>query len=51
MFAVQQGLNAKVELDFEKAVRSVANMSGLVLITGSFHTVGDAMLILHEKTL
>ena len=50
-FAVEQGMRASVEPDFEKAVRNAANTPGLVLITGSFHTVGDAMVVLGEKTL
>ena len=33
------------------AVDGRANMDGTVLITGSFHTVGDALVELGEKTL
>jgi dihydrofolate synthase / folylpolyglutamate synthase len=50
-FAVEKGFKASAEPDFEKAIRNAANTPGLVLITGSFHTVGDAMVILGEKTL
>ncbi|HKY97374.1 MAG TPA: hypothetical protein VJL35_05935, partial [Gemmatimonadaceae bacterium] len=50
-FAVEKGFKASAEPDFEKAIRNAANTPGLVLITGSFHTVGDAMVITGEKTL
>jgi dihydrofolate synthase/folylpolyglutamate synthase len=50
-FATEKGFTASAEPDFEKAVRSAVNKQGLVLITGSFHTVGDAMVVSGEKTL
>jgi dihydrofolate synthase/folylpolyglutamate synthase len=50
-FAVEKGFKASAEPDFKKAIRNAANTPGLVLITGSFHTVGDAMVITGEKTL
>ena len=49
-FATARGLVAAVEPDFETAVRNAAAHEGTTLITGSFHTVGDALIILGEKT-
>lgn len=49
-FARELGLDAVVEPSFEAAVRNARESAGLTLITGSFHTVGDAMQILGEKT-
>lgn len=50
-FAQSIGINAKVEEDFDATVRSASNRQGTTLITGSFHTVGDALVTLGEKTL
>jgi len=46
-FAAQQGLVAEVEPDLDKALALARKGRGTVLITGSFHTVGDAMSRLH----
>jgi len=32
-----------VEFDFERALRDARTGAGTVLVTGSFHTVGDAL--------
>lgn len=50
-FAKSLGVNASFVEDFNEAVSSASKMSGTVLITGSFHTVGDALVELGEKTL
>jgi dihydrofolate synthase/folylpolyglutamate synthase len=46
-FAAEQGLVAEVEPDLDKALTLARKGRGTVLITGSFHTVGDAMSRLH----
>ena len=43
-FAIAQGWEALVELDFDRALQRARELGETVLITGSFHTVGDAML-------
>ncbi|MGH7712420.1 MAG: bifunctional folylpolyglutamate synthase/dihydrofolate synthase [Gemmatimonadaceae bacterium] len=43
-YARQQRWNAEVEDDFERALQRARSLGGTVLITGSFHTVGDAMV-------
>jgi dihydrofolate synthase/folylpolyglutamate synthase len=42
-FAVAQGLKAELEPDMDAALLRGLKDSGTLLITGSFHTVGDAM--------
>ncbi|MGV3708539.1 MAG: bifunctional folylpolyglutamate synthase/dihydrofolate synthase [Gemmatimonas sp.] len=39
----ERGLQASMEADFDAALASVSAAGNTVLITGSFHTVGDAM--------
>ena len=51
MFAKSVNVDARFEEDFDSAIRSAAAASGTTLITGSFHTVGDALIALGEKTL
>ncbi|MFL5501221.1 MAG: bifunctional folylpolyglutamate synthase/dihydrofolate synthase [Gemmatimonadaceae bacterium] len=46
-FAEERGLVADAQPDFVSALSSAQNGIGTVLITGSFHTVGDAMSRLH----
>jgi dihydrofolate synthase/folylpolyglutamate synthase len=41
--AVEMGLSHEVKEDFDVALASVMNAGVRVLVTGSFHTVGDAM--------
>ena len=43
-FAKAQGFEADVEPDMDAALARGEKQSGTLLITGSFHTVGDAML-------
>lgn len=42
-FAEAQGWEAELEPDFERALRRAPALGRTVLVTGSFHTVGDAM--------
>ena len=50
-FARGLGLNAVIEHDFGHAVRSGAGAGGTIVITGSFHTVGDALQMLGASPL
>lgn len=51
-FARGIGMRAEIDIDFEHAVRSAGELkNGTVLVTGSFHTVGDALRVLGEDTL
>jgi dihydrofolate synthase / folylpolyglutamate synthase len=43
-FAKAQGFEADMELDMDAALARGEKQSGTLLVTGSFHTVGDAML-------
>lgn len=45
-FAQNQNISVIVEPDFTKAIEMVSRLDGLKVVTGSFHTVGDAMLLL-----
>ena len=42
-FAVAEGWAAELEPDFDTALRTAPSRGATVLVTGSFHTVGDAM--------
>jgi dihydrofolate synthase/folylpolyglutamate synthase len=42
-FAVSQGLESQLVPDLDTALRNVQNGGETVLVTGSFHTVGDVM--------
>ena len=46
-FARDQGLPGSAEPDFDAALRAAGERGATVLVTGSFHTVGDAMSRLH----
>lgn len=50
-FAESQGISASVDPDFAHAVQTAPAAAESVLVTGSFHTVGDALLTLGETTL
>lgn len=50
-FAKSKGIDAVYDSDFEAALKRPSSSGGTTLITGSFHTVGDALLALGEKTL
>ena len=43
-FATAQGFEADIEPDMDAALARGEKQSGTLLVTGSFHTVGDAML-------
>ncbi len=50
-FAREHGWSAELEHDFARALRRGASAGGTVLVTGSFHTVGDAMTNLQVSPL
>jgi dihydrofolate synthase/folylpolyglutamate synthase len=50
-YAQQRGYEAHAEPDFDAALRSAPANGGTVLVTGSFHTVGDAMARLQLSPL
>jgi dihydrofolate synthase/folylpolyglutamate synthase len=50
-FAVSQGWRATAEPDFDRALANAREGGGTTLITGSFHTVGDAMARLQVSPL
>jgi folylpolyglutamate synthase/dihydropteroate synthase len=50
MYARSKGFNARVEMNFENAIGETSTAKGTTLITGSFHTVGDALIALGEKS-
>src|SRR4029079_4985261 len=49
-FARATGRDVDVVSDFQAAIDRAASGAGSVLITGSFHTVGDAMSMLPRAT-
>jgi dihydrofolate synthase / folylpolyglutamate synthase len=51
VFAREQGWQAALEPDFARALALAPTLGGTVLVTGSFHTVGDAMLRLQLNPL
>jgi dihydrofolate synthase / folylpolyglutamate synthase len=46
-FAKEQGLDARSEPDLDAALATARKTRGTLLVTGSFHTVGDVMSRLH----
>lgn len=50
-FAEERGWKVRVEPDFDRALDVVSREAATVLITGSFHTVGDAMSRLQVSPL
>jgi dihydrofolate synthase/folylpolyglutamate synthase len=50
-FATEAGLSAEIVRDFDDALARVAALGQTVLVTGSFHTVGDAMARLQLSPL
>jgi dihydrofolate synthase/folylpolyglutamate synthase len=51
VFARDNGLSAEVVADFAAALGRAQTGEGTVLVTGSFHTVGDAMALLQVSPL
>ena len=49
--AQANGWNARLEPDFDKALELASREGATQIITGSFHTVGDAMMRLHLSPL
>jgi dihydrofolate synthase/folylpolyglutamate synthase len=45
------GWTAIVEEDFDDAISTASSLAATVLVTGSFHTVGDAMARLQVDPL
>lgn len=50
-YAVEQGISSRVERNFSQAVLGAVENAGTAVITGSFHTVGDALEVLGEKAV
>ena len=50
-FARSAGIDAEAVADFGAALARAASSEGTVLVTGSFHTVGDAMTLLQVSPL
>jgi dihydrofolate synthase/folylpolyglutamate synthase len=50
-YAVERGIKARIERDFPRAVTDAAENARTAVITGSFHTVGDALEVLGEKAI
>ncbi len=50
-YARDNKINARIERNFATAVTSAPAAAGTVAITGSFHTVGDALEVLGEKAI
>ncbi len=50
-FATEHGWPATAEADFDRALAAARSGGGTTLITGSFHTVGDAMARLQVSPL
>jgi len=50
-FAKSRGWDAVLEKDFERAIATASSLAATVLVTGSFHTVGDAMARLQVDPL
>ena len=50
-YATARGYAATIEPDFDRALAAVAGRAGTALVTGSFHTVGDAMARLQVDPL
>jgi dihydrofolate synthase/folylpolyglutamate synthase len=42
-FADREGISAEVVHDFDRALERASTLGATTLVTGSFHTVGDAM--------
>ena len=50
-YAKSRGWEAVLEPDFDRAISTASSLASTVLVTGSFHTVGDAMARLQVDPL
>lgn len=50
-YAKSRGWEAVLEQDFDRAIATASSLAATVLVTGSFHTVGDAMARLQVDPL
>lgn len=50
-FARAHSIKARLDPDFDNAIISAPKSAGTVVVTGSFHTVGDALAVLGESTV
>jgi folylpolyglutamate synthase/dihydrofolate synthase len=50
-FAQASSIKARIDLDFSRAVTTAPEAAATVVITGSFHTVGDALAVLGESAI
>jgi dihydrofolate synthase/folylpolyglutamate synthase len=50
-YAKSRGWQAVLETDFDRAIATASSLAATVLVTGSFHTVGDAMARLQVDPL
>jgi dihydrofolate synthase/folylpolyglutamate synthase len=50
-YAKSRGWAAVLEPDFDRAIDTASSLAATVLVTGSFHTVGDAMARLQVDPL
>lgn len=50
-YATSRGWDAVLERDFDRAITTASSLAATVLVTGSFHTVGDAMARLQVDPL
>jgi dihydrofolate synthase/folylpolyglutamate synthase len=50
-YAQSRGWSAVLEPDFDRAIHTASSLAATVLVTGSFHTVGDAMARLQVDPL
>ena len=50
-YARSRGWSAVLEPDFDRAIHTASTLAATVLVTGSFHTVGDAMARLQVDPL
>ena len=50
-YAKSRGWEAVLEHDFDRAIATASSLAATVLVTGSFHTVGDAMARLQVDPL
>lgn len=50
-YAMSRGWESVLEPDFDRAITTASSLAATVLVTGSFHTVGDAMARLQVDPL